>query len=420
MNDTQEPQSIFYLTQYFPPETGAAATRVQELTDRWSDAGHDVTVITSAPDYPEGELFDGYTNEWLAIEQRDGVRVVMTKTLPTSSAQTVRRMLKFVWFMFAAAAACLWLDEDPDVVIATSPQPLLGVSAILTGWVRSVPVVFEIRDLWPESIESVGDFDSRFAVWLLDRLVSWIYAHVDRIVIVSQAFEQPLVDAGVDPGRLWYQPNGVDLGFFEDPGDGTDLNDTVRSAFEDRFVVSYVGTVGRAHGLEVVLDAADRLRDLPVDFVVVGYGSELERLEGAAASRGLDSVTFVGRRPKREVPTLLHLSDVSLVHLRDEELFRTVIPSKMFESMAAGLPIVLGVEGEAARILDRADAGLTIEPENPAALADAVRQLYEQGDLREELGHNGRAFVGREFAWDAIAGDYLASIETITSGNGQS
>ncbi|MBO4248906.1 glycosyltransferase family 4 protein [Halomicrobium sp. IBSBa] len=420
MNDTQEPRSIFYLTQYFPPETGAAATRVQELTERWGDAGHDVTVVTSAPDYPEGELFDGYNNDWLAVEQRNGVRVVMTKTLPTSNTRTVRRMLKFVWFMFAATAACLWLDEDPDMVIATSPQPLLGVSAIITGWLRSSSTVFEIRDLWPESIEEVGDFDNRLAVWLLDRLVSWIYAHVDRIVIVSQAFERPLLNAGVGREDLWYHPNGVDLEFFDDHGDGSEIDETVQAVFDDRFVVSYVGTVGRSHGLEVVLDAADRLRDLPIDFVVVGYGSELERLEQAAASRGLDSVTFVGRRPKHEVPTLLHLSDVSLVHLRDEELFRTVIPSKMFESMAARLPIVLGVEGEAARILDQANAGVQVKPENPVALADAVRQLYEQADLRERFGSNGRQFVGREFAWDTIAADYLTNIETITSDNGQS
>ncbi|WP_128476567.1 glycosyltransferase family 4 protein [Halorussus pelagicus] len=417
MADSEDAASLLIVTQYFPPETGAPATRFDELTKRWAERGADVTVLTSAPDYPEGEVYDGYRNEWVQREQRNGVEVVMTKTLPASNVGLFRRALKFVWFMIVSILIGVRL-EKPDVVLATSPQLFTGVSGWVIARTRRVKFVFEVRDLWPESIAAVGDGDNRILYSSLEVVSSFLYRHADRVVVVSQKFEESIVAAGASPEDVLYHPNGVDVSFFEDTGD-PEFSD---QSLSEHFVVSYIGTIGRAHGLSVILDAAAELREESkyddVLFLFVGYGAEAETLQAQVSERELNNVVFAGRRPKKEVPGFLSVSDLSLVHLKDRELFKTVIPSKMFESMAAGVPIVLGVKGEARRILTDADAGVTMEPENSQDLADAVRDLYDDADRRTTFGLNGIDFVGENFAWDAIAAEYERDLKALVSRHG--
>jgi glycosyltransferase involved in cell wall biosynthesis len=412
MPDFDENASLLIVTQYFPPETGAPATRFDELTKRWAESGNDVTVLTSAPDYPEGELYDGYRNEWTHRETRNGVEVVMTKTLPASNVGLLRRALKFVWFMVLSVLVGVRL-EKPDVVVATSPQPLAGVSGWVLARVRRAEFVFEVRDLWPESIAAVGDGDNRLLYASLEAVSSFLYRHADRVVVVSREFERTIVDARADPENVLYHPNGVDVSFFED----ADEPDCAERPLSERFVVSYVGTIGRAHGLSVVLDAAEALQaEAKYDdvlFLLVGFGAEAETLQAQASKRGLENVVFAGRRPKEEVPGFLSVSNVSLVHLKNRDLFRTVIPSKMFESMAAGVPIILGVKGEAERILTEANAGVTMEPEDAADLTAAVRRLHDDAERRTALGTNGTAYVRSNFDWDAIAEEYERDLRTL-------
>ncbi|USZ67393.1 glycosyltransferase family 4 protein [Halorussus salilacus] len=414
MADSEDGASLLVVTQYFPPETGAPASRFDELTKRWSESGNDVTVLTSAPDYPEGELYDGYQNEWLHRERRDGVDVVMTKTFPASNVGFFRRALKFMWFMIISVLVGVRL-EKPDVVVATSPQPLVGVSGWLVARVRRAKFVFEVRDLWPESISAAGDVDNRLLYASLEAISSFLYRHADRVVVVSQEFERSIVAAGASSEDILYHPNGVDVSFFEDASEPEFAN----RSLSDYFVVSYIGTIGRAHGLSVVLDSAAELPSESkyddVLFLFVGFGAQAETLQRRASEQGLDNVVFAGRRPKEEVPEFLSVSDVSLVHLKDRDLFRTVIPSKMFESMAAGVPIVLGVKGEAKRILTEANAGVTMEPEDPQDLTSAVRHLYDESGRRTEFGSNGADFVRENFDWDAIATEYEQDLLVLAS-----
>jgi len=414
MTDSDDTASLLIVTQYFPPETGAPATRFDELTKRWAESGNDVTVLTSAPDYPEGELYEGYQNEWVHRETRNGVNVVMTKTLPASNVGLFRRALKFVWLMILSTLVGLRL-EKPDVVVATSPQPLVGVSGWLLARVRRSKFVFEVRDLWPESIAAVGEGDNRLLYAVLEAVSSFLYRRADRVVIVSQEFEQTIVDAGTDPANVLYHPNGVDVSFFE----GAENPTFPERSLSEQFVVSYVGTIGRAHGLSVVLDAAEELQDDSkyddVLFLFVGYGADADTLRDQAAQRDLDNVAFAGRRPKEEVPGFLSVSDLSLVHLKDRDLFRTVIPSKMFESMAAGVPILLGVKGEARRILTEANAGVTMEPEDPTDLATAVRRLHDDAEQRATLGTNGTTYVRENFDWDTIAEEYKRNLSRLAA-----
>jgi colanic acid biosynthesis glycosyl transferase WcaI len=404
--------SILFITQRFPPEPGAEPTRVDELCSRWQAAGHDVTVLTTVPDHPEGEIHDGYTNGWLQRETRNGVTVITVKTIPSPTGNLARRALKFVWFMLLATVVGLRLARR-DIVVATSPQPLTGVSAWIVARLKRSRFVFEVRDLWPESITSLTDASTRM-LKPLEWTVEFIYRRADRIVTVSRAFESDLIAAGVDSADIWFHPNGVTPEFFDRPSEEFVIDADLAEDLADQFVVSYVGTIGRAHGLSVVLDAADVLADnTDIQFLLVGHGAEADALKQEAHQRNLDNITFVGYRPKEEVPDFLALSDVSLVHLRGVDLFQTVIPSKMFESMGAGVPIALGVEGEAKRILKNSEAGLCFKPENATALASVITELHENGERREQLGENGRRFVAEEFSWDSIAAEYSGHLTSI-------
>lgn len=394
--------SVLVVTQYFPPETGACPTRWDELSKRWSEEA-DVTVITSAPDYPEGEIYDGYDNSWLRTESRGSVDVLYTKTITSPSGTLARRSLKFAWFMLISMIVGLRYTS-PTVVVATSPQPLTGVSAWVIARIKRARFVFEVRDLWPESILAVSDFDNRVVIWMLDRTVRFLYRRSDRLVVVSRAFIDEIVNQGVDRTKIVYYPNGIDLDFYRRDGPTS----PVVESLEEGFTISYVGTIGRAHGLSVVIDAARSLDD--VQFLIVGDGAEREELE--ERSKGLNNVFFAGRRPKEEVPAILNRSDVSLVHLKPRAVFETVIPSKMLESMAASLPIILGVRGEAERILTEAEAGIVIEPGNVDELLSAVRKLRDNADVREENGESGREYVVEHFNWESISAGYL---ETITN-----
>lgn len=416
MVDTTESLSVLYISQYFPPETGAASTRVEALTKRWSDANHDVTVLTSAPDYPEGEIYEGYDNGWLRKENRNGVTVYVTKTLPASNEGFFRRALKFLWFTIIGTLVGLW-STRPDVVIATSPQPFTGITGLIVARVRRAQFVFEVRDLWPESITAASNLDNELLLATLGTYIRFLYRQADKVAVVSRGFESTLIEAGVDEDDIWFHPNGVDPTFFERPSDEWRIGSDLRETLENHFIVSYVGTLGRAHGLEVVIDAAESFQKDPeyddVRFVFVGFGANAEKLERLATERGLDNVRFVGRRPKSEVPDFLRLTDVSLVHLKNRELFRTAIPSKMFESMASGTPIALGVRGEAERIVKTGDVGVVFEPEAPDELADAVKTLYDDPETRERFRKNGVGYVEEHFSWESIADDYRRNLESL-------
>jgi glycosyltransferase involved in cell wall biosynthesis len=380
---------------------------MKELSTRWADIGHRVTVLTSAPDYPEGEVYDGYDNRLVRTEQIDGVRVISLKTIPASNSGFLRRGLKFVWFMLAATVAGLWLDRH-DVVLSTSPQPLTGPAGWLVARLKGSRFVYEVRDLWPESVSSLSDIDHRMLV-PLRWAVNFTYRHADRVVAVTPGFETPLVESGVDPDDILVHYNGVTPSFFDHDGHEWSLDSELVESLRDTFVVSYVGTIGRAHGLAVVLDAAEKLED--VTFLLVGTGAEAETLRAEASRRNIDNVRFAGRHPKEHVPEFLALSDAALVHLRDRELFRSAVPSKMFEAMAAEVPIILGVRGIAADLVEANSAGISIPPEDADALVSTIDQLRSDDSQRKRFGSNGHQLVRESFSWDQIARQYAADLE---------
>ncbi len=408
---------ILFLTDNFPPETNAPATRTHEHTKRWAKAGHQVTVITGAPNFPSGKIHEGYRNRLWQSESVDGVRVIRVWTYITANEGFLKRTLDYVSFMFTSFAAGLFVKR-PDVIVATSPQFFCALGGCLLAMVRRRPWVFELRDLWPDSITAVGAMRESAGIRALRKLEYWLYRRADRIVSVTHSFKEILTRNGIDPEKIVVVPNGVDPDAFTPGPKPAELER--RLGLEGKFVAAYVGTIGMAHGLGTILEAAERLKERrDIAFVLVGTGAEHGKLEADARARGLTNVHFVGAVSKEAVKDYWRLCDVALVLLRDLPLFEHVIPSKIFEAWGTGRPVILGVRGESAGIVEAASGGVAIVPESPVALSDAIGSLADRPEFGRKLGLAGRGYASSQFDRGVLASRMLAVMSSVGSESGE-
>ena len=400
------PVHILFFTDNFPPETNAPASRTHEHAKRWVASGHRVTVVTGAPNFPSGKLHEGYRNAIWKRETVDGIEVVRVWTYITANEGFVKRTLDYLSFMVTSFLASLFLPR-PDVIVATSPQFFTPCSAWVVSLFRRRPFVFELRDLWPDSIVAVGAMRDSAAIRSMRKLEYFLYRRASRIVSVTHSFKRVLSGNGIDPEKIVVVPNGLDLGSYQPGTKPREL--ATRLGVEGKFVAAYVGTIGMAHGLSALLEAAARLKARPdIAFVLVGTGAERVALVRRCKDERLDNVIFVGAVSKADVREYWKLCDVALVLLRDSPLFEHVIPSKMFEAMGTERPIVLGVRGESRGILEAAQAGIAISPEDSGELAEAIVALAGDPARRERLGKSGRRFAIREFNRDHLAEKMLS------------
>lgn len=400
---------ILFLTDNFPPETNAPASRTHEHAKRWVSSGHRVTVVTGAPNFPSGKVHAGYRNRMWSRETVDGIDVVRVWTYITANEGFVRRMLDYISFMVSATLGSFFVSKA-DVIVATSPQFFTPCAAWVVSLLRGRPFVFELRDLWPDSIVAVGAMRETRAIWLLRKLEYFLYRRADRIVSVTQSFKDVLTKNGISAAKIVVVPNGVDVETYQ-PGDKP-AGLSAKWNVSGKFVAAYVGTLGMAHGLDTLLAAAEKLKSRDdIVFLLVGTGAEQEALTKRCKDRGLSNVIFVGSVSKAEVREYWKLCDVALVLLRDTPLFAHVIPSKMFEAMGMERPIILGVRGESRGILEAARAGIAIAPEDSDELAAALVSLADDPDARSRFGKAGREFAAREFNRDQLAQRMLAELE---------
>jgi glycosyltransferase involved in cell wall biosynthesis len=407
---------ILFLTENYPPETNAAANRVHERAKFWADWGHDVTVITCAPNFPKGRLHDGYANKWYQTGEMDGIKVVRVKTYITANAGVARRMLDFLSFMVTSFFASLF-QKRPDVVVATSPQFFTAVAGWAVGLCRRRPFVFELGDIWPASIIAVGAMEPSFMIRMLERLELFLYRQSAAIVALTPKFKENLVGRGIDGDKIPIVINGVDTERFQKTPRDTAL--AAEWGLKDKFVIGYIGTHGMAHGLANVLDAAARLRENDrVRFLFVGDGAERDDLMRRAAQEGLDNVQFIASQPREKMPSIWSVCDVALVHLRNSVVFSEVIPSKIFEAMAMGLPTLLvAPKGVASDIVLSTRSGVWVPAEQPDCLARIAARLVEKPGLLEKLGRNGSAVSGR-FSRHRQAEEMIRVLEIAAVGNG--
>ena len=410
---------ILYVSQYFPPEMGAPSARAVELARHWVNTDHRVTVLTGFPNHPTGVV----PPEWRPRLRRlfyretvDGMNVVRTWLLPLPNRKAHERMLNYSSFCVSAAMRGMTV-ERPDVVIATSPQLLVGLSGWWIARFKNVPFVFEVRDLWPESLGAVGvGHDRSLLHRSLGAIANFLYRHSSHVVVVTPAFKEHLIQRwSVPTSKTSIVESGVETDLLA-PGDPeTGLRRKLH--LEGKFVVCYVGTMGMAHGLNTLIDAASTLQvsNPRVAFLLVGEGADKERIKSLAQSRGLRNIRFVDQQPRESVPAFVRSSDACLVLLKKTELFKTVIPTKMLEFMSCARPVILGVEGQAREILDQAQAGIAVEPENAEELVSAIGHLANDGGACKKMGESGRAYVVERCSRGQTAAAYVRVLEALLS-----
>jgi glycosyltransferase involved in cell wall biosynthesis len=409
---------ILFLTDNFPPEVNAPASRTFEHCREWVKAGHRVTVITCAPNFPSGVVHPGYRNRPWSREVVDGIQVVRVWSYITANEGFLKRTLDYISYMVSAIVAAAFVHKV-DLVIGTSPQFFTACAGAFVGAVKRRPFVFELRDLWPESIRALGAVKSERILKWLEQLELHLYRRAAAVVAVTHAFKDDLIRRGVPPEKIFVVTNGVDLTRFEPAPRDEAL--AAEHDLTDKFVAGYIGTHGMAHALETLLEAADHLRANPdaehIRILLLGDGASKKALKAKAAAMGLSSVLFLDSVAKDQVGRYWSLLDVSVIHLKNAELFATVIPSKLFEGMAMGVPVLHGVRGESAVIVEREGVGLTFEPENAKALADALLMLATDHDRRRALAVRAREAAPR-YDRAVLAGDMLDILEQVASPGG--
>jgi colanic acid biosynthesis glycosyl transferase WcaI len=374
------PLNILFITENFPPEVNAAATRVYERACHWVKAGHSVTVLTCFPNFPQGRIYPGYRQSWYSAGDMDGIRVIRLPTYVARNEGFFRRTADFLSFMIVSVIASLFVRR-PDVVAATSPQFFSAVAGWLIGAFKRRPFVFEVSDLWPASIAAVGAMSKGRIYHALEALELFLYRRAAAVVVLTASFRDDLIRRGIDPGKIAVVINGVDLSRYQKRGKDQEL--MAQFLLRDKFVVGYVGTHGMAHGLDNAVAAAEMLRDDDrFRLLLVGDGAAKSALVRQAEEANLTNVVFVPPQPKAMMPRFWSICDAALIHLKNDATFSEVIPSKMFEAMAMGVPLLMAAPaGEASRILEREAAGVRVSSDSPSALAEETRRWMNHPEI---------------------------------------
>ena len=396
---------IIIVTHYFPPEIGAPQARLSALAAAWAADGDDVAVLTGMPNYPTGVVPPEYRGAIRRRERRDGYRVVRTWLYAARNEGVARKTVSHLSFMITSVLLGWHASGPADVVVVSSPTFFSIGAGWLLARLKRARLVVEVRDLWPAIFTELGVLTNRRVIRVLERLELAAYAAADTVIVVSDGFRANLIGRGVPTDKVHTVRNGVNPGEF-DPWRTPDPELRARlGASPGDCLVLYAGTHGISQGLMSVADAAARLAGKPIRFAFVGEGVDKRRLRHRVAELGLRNVTLRPSVPHDQVPALLAASDICLVPLRNVPLFSSFIPSKMFECLAAGRPVIGAVAGEAAQILREAGAQV-VRPGDNAALADAIQTLAADPQRRAEMGRQGRSYVEKYFDRRTLARQY--------------
>ncbi|WP_069133137.1 glycosyltransferase family 4 protein [Rhodohalobacter halophilus] len=394
---------ILFITDNFPPEVNAPATRTYEHAIEWVEEGAEVTVLTCNPNFPQGKIYDGYKNRIKQVEHIDGIKVVRLWSYMSANQGFVKRTLDYM--SFAWMSSLFGLFEKADVIIATSPQFFTTWAGWFLSKLKRKPWVFELRDLWPESIATVGAMSKESRAYrTLEKIELGLYKSADLVIPNTPAFKTNLVNRGIPEEKMHVIPNGANLELFDPERKNAELKEKL--GIKEDFVIGYIGTHGLAHSLDFVIESIAKVDFGNIHFLFIGDGAEKEKVKSMADDKGLKNVTFLDPIPKAQIPNYLALTDASLVPLKKSDTFKTVIPSKIFEACAMGKPIILGVEGQAKEIIDEFEAGVCFEPENSTEFVDAVHRLTGDKRLYQTLSENAlnlaRAYDRKKLAKEML------------------
>ncbi|MGZ4790801.1 MAG: glycosyltransferase family 4 protein [Ilumatobacteraceae bacterium] len=403
---------ILIVTHYFPPEIGAPQARLSDLARMWASSGLDVTVLTGMPNHPTGIVPTEYRRKLRLIEHVDGYRIVRTWLYATPNEGIVKKTLGHLSFMCSSVLLGLGKVGKPDVVMVSSPT----FFSIGAGWtiarLRRARLIVEVRDLWPAIFVELGVLTNRTAIAALERLELASYRAADAVVVVSEGFRTHITARGIPADKVHTIRNGVDIERFQ-PAEHPSPDARRRlGAPGDEILVLYIGAHGLSQGLGVVVEAAALIPDKRIRFALVGEGADKANVLSRIRDLQITNMVTLDGVARDDVPGLLAAADICLVPLRDVPLFSTFIPSKIFEYLAAGRPVVASVRGEPGEILREAGA-IVVEPEQPEALAAAIVDLAADGRRRSEMSRSGREYVMKNFDRKQLAAKYAALIENV-------
>ncbi|MBV4418311.1 glycosyltransferase family 4 protein [Clostridium tyrobutyricum] len=392
---------ILFLTQYCPPEVGAPQNRIFEFAKRLKKFGHEITILTAMPNYPKGEIFDQYKGKKLVIEEIDDIRIIRTSIYATKEKGFIKRLRNYLSFTFSSVITGAKHVGHQDVIITESPPLFLGWSGYVISKKIKAKFVFNISDLWPESAVKLGMLHNKLLIKASTWLEEFCYRKADAITGQTKGIVNNIIMRGFDSNKVHLITNGVDTEFFKKENRDEEFRKKI--GIEGKFASCYGGIHGLAQGLEVIINAAEILKNHDnIQFIFVGDGPEKEKLKNMVKEKELSNVTFIPVQPKKNMPKIIASMDASIIPLKKLDLFKGALPSKMFEALATELPIILSVEGEAANLINAAKAGIVVEPENSEEMADAVLKLAEDKKLRAVFGANGREYVTENYSRDKI------------------
>ncbi len=397
---------ILYLNQYFPPEIEPSAAKVHEVGRELVKMGHQVTVITGFPNYPSGTIPSEYRGRLFQREAWDGIQVLRTALFPASTSQFLLRMFGHLSFLISSVLRSLG-SGSCDVIICSSPPLEIALAGIFVSWLKRKPFIFEVRDLWPDDAIQLGLLKGKAPIAIARWIEQLAYRQANKLVSVSPGFVPYLLKEGVPKWKIRVIIGGTDVNLFR-PEAG-------RSHGDGDFTVIYAGTYGLQHHLETVLETARLLAPCEdIGFLLIGEGREKAKLLAKRRQLGLTNVQFSPSQPREKVAASITGADVCLLHTADMMINSRNIPAKLFDYMAAGRPIVAGAKGQARCLVEQAQTGIVVSPEDAEGMAAAILQLYEDGKLRARLGTNGREYALEHFSRQFIAQQYAQLFEEVS------
>ncbi len=389
---------ILYITQYFYPEVGATQNRALEMVSHLATSGHQVTVLTEFPNHPLGIIPKRYQFKLFEREKYSGIEVIRCFVKASPNKNFFNRILFYFSFMVSSFIAGMKLKgRKYDLIYATSPPLPVGLSAYMLSRLRQAKFIFEIRDLWPESAIAMGELKNRKGIQLSEWVERICYKNANKIVVVTQGIHNRLTQRGIDSDKLWIIPNGANVETFIFSAE----NDLFKKelGYQGKFIILYAGIIGLAQGIETLVEVAKLLKDNgKILFLFVGEGPLKKELLRLQESYELDNLRVIGQMPGKEVFRYTAAADVCLVPLKKADIFKSALPSKMFDAWACGRPIILTVDGEAREHLNKANAGIYVNPEDHVGIKEAIIHLFNNPGLCQEYGRNGRRYVVKHFS----------------------
>ncbi len=394
--------NILIVTQYFWPES----FRINDLALGLRERGHEVTVYTGKPNYPEGSFFPGYGFFGRSSEDYHGVRVIRAPLIPRGNGGPAGLVINYLSFaLLASLAAPFRCTGTYDVIFVYEPSPVtVGLPALVLKWIKRAPILFWVQDLWPESLSAIGAVRARWILGLVDRIVRFIYRHCDLVLVQSRAFTPYVQTQGVPESKIRYYPNSAEALY---QPVAVEPQAAERQLLPHGFRVMFAGNIGAAQDFETIIGAAERLRDTSdIHWVIIGDGRLYDWVEQEIGRRGLrGTVHLLGRHPVKSMPRFFALADAMLVTLKNEPVFALTIPTKIQSYLACGRPIVAALEGEGARVIGESGAGAAVKAGDAAALAGAILKLYRTPAAeREAMGQRGRDYFRQHFERSLLLG----------------